>query len=236
MKFKELVSPSLKDLFVNQIESMILRGEFKIGEKLPIERELAAQMKVSRSIINNGMQELEDKGFVKIVPRLGTFIEDYVTNGNIKTLVAIMNHKGSNFDKALLDSFIEFRRDFETLCAQKASINRTEEQLISLQEKLVTLRKTIGEDQFIDELLDFHKLIYISTCNFVYPLLFNAFYEVLYEVTATLLLLIDHEQLINNLEVVLNNISSQNETDAYQSMLSHVNVCADVLKSHYHIR
>lgn len=235
MKFKEIVSPSLKDLFVSQIENMILQGEVSIGEQLPIERDLAKQMKVSRSIINNGMQELADKGFVKIIPRQGVFIEDYVRNGNIKTLVAIMDHKGSHYDQALLQSFIEFRQDFETLCSQRASSNRTEEQLQSLNEKFLTLRNTASKDELIDELLEFHKLIYISTGNFVYPLIFNAFYEVLYKVTSVLLLIFDHNQLLDNLEVVLKNIQDQNEEGSYQAMLYHANVCAHALKSHYNI-
>lgn len=235
MKFKELVSPSLKDLFVSQIENMILQGEVSIGEQLPIERDLAKQMKVSRSIINNGMQELADKGFVKIIPRQGIFIEDYVRNGNIKTLVAIMDHKGSHYDKALLESFIEFRRDIETLCSQRASLNRTQEQLQSLNEKFGTLKNTAGKDEFIDELLEFHKLIYISTCNFVYPLLFNAFYDVLYKVSSALLLIFDHGQLVDNLELVLKNIQEQNEEGSYQAMLCHVDVCAEALKNHFKI-
>lgn len=235
MKFAELVSPSLKDLFVNQIEDMILRGELSIGEKLPNERYLSKQMNVSRSIINNGMQELADKGFVKIISRQGVFIEDYVRNGNIKTLVAIMNHKGSNYDKALLFSFIEFRRDIETLCSKKASSNRTIDQLNNLNEQFDILINAIGQDDFIDESLEFHKLIYIATCNFVYPLLFNAFYEVLYKVTATLLSLIDHNKIISNLELVLAAIKDQNEKDSYQAMLYHVDFCAEILKEYYQI-
>lgn len=235
MKFKELVSPSLKDLFVSQMEDMILRGELTVGEKLPNERELAKEMRVSRSIINNGMQELAEKGFVKTLPRQGTFIEDYVKNGNIKTLVAIMNHKGTSFNKPLLQSFIDFRQDFEPSCSQKASANRSEEEIGALEEKFQTLKNTLGKDIFIDELLAFHKLIYIATDNFVYPLLFNAFYEVLYKVTSTLLLIMDHNELLNNLQVVLTNIQEQNESGAYQAMLEHVNACAEVLKEHYHM-
>ena len=233
MKFEAIVSPSLKDLFVNQIEDMILQGEFKIGQQLPIERELAAQMKVSRSIVNNGMQELADKGFVKIIPRQGTFIEDYVKNGNIKTLSAIMSHKGSQFDKALLDSFIEFRRDLETLCTKKASVNRTSEQAKDLQLKISRLKNAIETDDFIDELISLHKLIYIATNNLVYPLLFNAFYEVLYQVTKTLIPLIENETIVNNMKEVVEYIVNSNEEMAFKAMLYHVDECALALKQHY---
>ena len=44
MAFQALVSPSLTDLFVEQVQGMILSGELKVGEKLPTERELAEMM------------------------------------------------------------------------------------------------------------------------------------------------------------------------------------------------
>ena len=64
MQFKKLSAPSLKELFVEEIESKILSGELAIGEKLPSERELAASMQVSRAVINAGIIELEQKGFL----------------------------------------------------------------------------------------------------------------------------------------------------------------------------
>lgn len=51
MAFQTLVSPSLTDLFVEQVQGMILSGELKVGEKLPTERELAATMKVSLAVV-----------------------------------------------------------------------------------------------------------------------------------------------------------------------------------------
>ena len=41
MKFGEIVAPSIKELFIQKIEGMILSGALKPGERLPTERELA---------------------------------------------------------------------------------------------------------------------------------------------------------------------------------------------------
>ena len=51
MEFKKLNAPSLKELFVNELQNMILSGKLEIGSKLPPERELAESMKVSRAVI-----------------------------------------------------------------------------------------------------------------------------------------------------------------------------------------
>lgn len=233
MKFQEIVSPSLKDLFVKQVEEMILGGTLPIGSKLPNERELAKQMKVSRSIINNGMQELAEKSFIKVIPRQGAYVEDYIRNGNINTLVAILRHEGARLDLHMLQSYIDFRRDLETSCAKAAARHRTKEQLEQLDKQMELLKKYQGGQDFIDVSVEFHKLIFIASGNLVYPLIYNAFYEVLYVVTETLLELISHQDVIKNLEAVLSAIREQKEKEAWDAMLHHVNLCAGILKTYY---
>ena len=48
MEFKKLNAPSLKELFISELENMIISGRLPIGTKLPSERELASSMQVSR--------------------------------------------------------------------------------------------------------------------------------------------------------------------------------------------
>lgn len=62
MEFKEIVSPSLKDLFVKEIERMIFSGELKIGDRLPPEREMAKMMSVSQTVVNTGIVVLATRG------------------------------------------------------------------------------------------------------------------------------------------------------------------------------
>lgn len=77
MLFKKLSAPSLKELFVAELEGMILSGKLEIGAKLPPERELAESMQVSRAVVNSGLDEMEKKGFLVVKPRIGTFVADY---------------------------------------------------------------------------------------------------------------------------------------------------------------
>ena len=74
MGFTKISAPSLTDLFVQQIENMILSGELSIGEQLPPVRDLSAKMGVSRSVINAGLVELEKLGFIEILPRQVAFV------------------------------------------------------------------------------------------------------------------------------------------------------------------
>ena len=90
MQFQKISTPSLKDLFVKELENKILSGELKVGDKLPSERELASSMQVSRAVVNAGIAELEQKGFLIIKPRIGTFVENFYKNGTLETFSSIM--------------------------------------------------------------------------------------------------------------------------------------------------
>ena len=69
MGFNKIVAVSMTELFVQQIENMILSGELAIGEQLPPARELSVKMGVSRTVISAGLVELEKLGFVEIRTR-----------------------------------------------------------------------------------------------------------------------------------------------------------------------
>ena len=64
MAFRKLTTPSLKEVFVQEVENMILSGELKIGDKLPPESELVESTGVSLSVVTAGIAELESCGFV----------------------------------------------------------------------------------------------------------------------------------------------------------------------------
>ena len=88
MEFERLYAPSLKDLFVQQLQGMILSGDLPLGTKLPPERELCQQMHVSRAVVNSGIAELARQGFLEVRPRQGAYVTDYRRNGNMDTLMA----------------------------------------------------------------------------------------------------------------------------------------------------
>ena len=94
MEFQKISSPSLRELFVEQVQHMILSGKLKIGEKLPPERQLAEMMQVSRAVVNGGISDLEKMGFLVVKPRSGTYVADYRRKGTIETLLSIMKYNG----------------------------------------------------------------------------------------------------------------------------------------------
>ena len=131
MEFQKISSPSLRELFVDQLEHMILSGKLKIGEKLPPERQLAEMMQVSRAVVNSGITELEKKGFLIVKPRSGTYIADYRRKGTIDTLLAIMKYNGGRMRNEEIRSIFEIRIALDSLAA-KLCIDRITDEEIQL--------------------------------------------------------------------------------------------------------
>ncbi|MFY9380561.1 MAG: winged helix-turn-helix domain-containing protein, partial [Acutalibacteraceae bacterium] len=127
MRFGEIVAPTIKDLFVEKIEGLILSGRLLPGERMPSERELAQEMKISKTVVHAGMQDLQRMGFIEVVPRQGTFVSNYAETGTLETLNAILKYNGGQFDKVNTESLFEFRLALEGAAFKKFAIEHTQE-------------------------------------------------------------------------------------------------------------
>lgn len=75
---EELGRVSASDLVVKRIRSKIQRGELKVGDRLPVEAELARELNVGRSSLREGIKILVAYGIVEPRQGEGTFIVDRV--------------------------------------------------------------------------------------------------------------------------------------------------------------
>lgn len=176
-----LLSPirakSLKWVFIERFEAMIIAGKLEAGQKLPSERELAKTLGVSRPVVHEGLLELATKGLVTMKPRVGTVVNDYRTNGSLTILSTLLNHYSGTFDAKLLESMVEMHTLFESETVRLAARNRTEEQLQVFYQLLQEWGKAdIGNvDVTTDIYFRFHHHIAMASGNLFYPLLLNSF-------------------------------------------------------------
>ena len=181
---EQLIEPiktdSLKDVFVLRFEELILSGKLKVGQKLPPERELALQMRVSRPVVHEGLVELASRGLVSIKPRFGTIVNDYRKEGSITLLSSLMQYQQGNLEPQLLESLLELRMLLEPQVARLAAENRTEEQIREFHEILE--KEASGHHRHVQDItdldFDFHLLIAMASGNAIFPLLINSFRQV----------------------------------------------------------
>lgn len=165
----------LKKNFVHTIQQKIFSGEYAIGEQLPTERELAAQIGVSRSLVNTGVLELASQGFVHILPRQGTVVADYKRNGTLQVLAALMNCDSYRIDYPLLKDLIELRILVECESARLASATITTEELSLLSAEIRAMQVCNPPQNAAVPMLRFHYLLTQYSGNSVYAMTFKSF-------------------------------------------------------------
>ncbi len=175
MEFKKLSAPSLKELFISQLETMILSGKILIGEKLPPERELSESMQVSRAVVNAGITELARKGFLIIKPRVGTFVADYRINGTLETLISIMNYNGGILRDAEIRSILELRIAFDSLAAQLCISKITDDEITHLKNYVNQMEETDSLEVASELAFQFQHELACLSGNTLLPLMVSSF-------------------------------------------------------------
>ena len=165
MGFNKIVAVSMTDLFVQQIENMILSGELAIGEQLPPARELSVKMGVSRTVISAGLVELEKLGFVEIRTRQGVFVCDYRRKGSLETLIAIMRYNGGAMRKNEVKSLLETRDAMECLCLRLVCEKNDVAELERLSPILDSIRDARNADEAAERVFSFHHELAIMSGN-----------------------------------------------------------------------
>lgn len=109
-----------------QIETLILKGNLKAGDKLPPERKLVEIFGVSRTSVREAVQALAAKGLVKVEHGRGIFVSHVsALEGNIDMPIA-PNLFSADGDS--MKDLYEIRKLVETKAAAWAAVRRTPEE------------------------------------------------------------------------------------------------------------
>lgn len=177
MEFEKLISPSLKELFISNIEAKILSGELPVGQKLPPERQLAQSMGVSRAVVNSGIVELENRGFLDVRPRVGTFVADYRRAGTMETLKSIMTYNRGRLRNEEIRSILEVRDALDKLAVADIIPHVTELDNMLLLEKVEAIRQARDNRQAAEAAFAFQHELAMLSGNTLLPLIFRSFYS-----------------------------------------------------------
>ena len=177
MEFEKLTSPSLKELFISNIEAKILSGELPVGQQLPPERQLAQSMGVSRAVVNSGIVELENRGFLDVSPRVGTFVADYRRAGTMETLKSIMTYNRGRLRNEEIRSILEVRDALDKLAVADIIPHVTELDNMLLLEKVEAIRQARDNRQAAEAAFAFQHELAMLSGNTLLPLIFRSFYS-----------------------------------------------------------
>ncbi len=175
MEFTKLSAPTLKELFIREIEGMILSGQLAVGERLPPERELADKMRVSRAVVNGGISDLARKGFLLVKPRAGVYVADYRRMGTPETIHSIMEYHGGRLRREEICSILEIKLMFDQLAVEQAIPNLTGEGLAALEGQLAALEGARTPQAVAEAAFAFYHELALLGSNTLIPLIYQAF-------------------------------------------------------------
>ena len=147
-----------------QIHALILNGEWKTGDKLPTEHQLAAQFHVSRVVVREALQQLRTEHLVVTRHGSGSFVakpQDF----------AVLPHLfDSNIDLNLTDDefqdLMDLRTCIEFRAMELAAKRATKEDLILIRDALKRMQvEGIDLDAFTQADYDFHYAVFLASRN-----------------------------------------------------------------------
>jgi GntR family transcriptional repressor for pyruvate dehydrogenase complex len=167
------------DSIVEQILTGIRSGAFPPGTVLPPERELAAQVGVSRGSVREAIRVLEYAGVLDVRTGSGT----YVTEAGASKAFALRAHAAVAGEQSPLDVIIA-RRALEPISAQYAALNRHPRDLIALKDSITKQARLVklGEDPSEPDLY-FHIALAEASRNPVLRMLFERVAEIMRQET-----------------------------------------------------
>lgn len=166
---------SLKDRFVDEITRGVLTGKYPVNEKLPTERELAAQMGISRTVVRSGIAELAANGILRQYDTRGWCVVDYRTEGEMPIVDAILTG-GGEMNERLLHDYVEGGKLLQHETARLAAINRTNDDLYRLFTIIREGHDLPSDDTCAqaNQVFLFHRQVAISSGNTFYPIFLNS--------------------------------------------------------------
>lgn len=170
--FEPIANPSLGDAVLAALQKKILSGELKAGDWLPPERDMAADMGVSRGSVHQAIMTLEYQGFVSIVPRKGTVVCDYRKHPTPQSLAVLMNYSSTELDRHIFEDMMGFRIWLETECARLACTNIYESTMQEMRDVISNLDTEEADLAAIT--VRFHYLLTQASGNSVYSMIFRA--------------------------------------------------------------
>ncbi|MDC4233791.1 FadR family transcriptional regulator [Actinomyces sp. B33] len=136
-----------KDLVEQVVDALldgIAEGRYRVGEALPGEVDLAADLEVSRLTVREAVKVLRERGVLRVVHGRGTYLAPREEWTDLGTVVSMSLRKSSPREVGL--RLTELRRMIEVGASGLAALNRRDEDVAALAGLLEVMDRAGAED------------------------------------------------------------------------------------------
>lgn len=144
INFNPVSSKKLYMQIYQQILSQIESGTFKVGDKLPAERELCEQFGVSRAPIRQALSALELNGFIYSRQGEGVYVKSNQS-------LASSSQDPISFDSVSPEEIVEVRMNIEPLMIKFAVQRATDEEIAVLRATIDKMEQETKSGVYVPE-------------------------------------------------------------------------------------
>ncbi len=144
INFNPVSSKKLYMQIYQQILSQIESGTFKVGDKLPAERELCEQFGVSRAPIRQALSALELNGFIYSRQGEGVYVKSNQS-------LASSTQDPISFDSVSPEEIVEVRMNIEPLIIKFAVQRATDEEIAVLRATIDKMEQETKSGVYVPE-------------------------------------------------------------------------------------
>jgi GntR family transcriptional repressor for pyruvate dehydrogenase complex len=217
--FKPIKQEKISTKIVEQIKSLIAKGELKPGDTLPPERELMALLNVSRASLREALNTLATMGFLEITQRHRTIVKSLAAGRITEPIHYLIKE-----DMKTVFELIEVRKAIETWSAYHAAKRATADDIASLERSLHAMRIKLEQHlSIVEEDANFHVAISEATHNKIQTHLMFSIYDILKESLGKYLERIDMNDVHAQHCEVVAAIKKKDSDLASRTMREHLN-------------
>jgi len=163
MRLDTLKVPRASELVSDKLRSLIVEGVVPEGGNLPSEKDLVAQLGVSRATLREALRILEAEGLIstKTGPKGGIMVQRPGSAALTRSLSLLLQLEETPFSVLL-----EARRLLEPLCATLAAQRVTPEEMAELEAIIQQMRLNLDDtNAYIRQQLAFHLKVFAAAHN-----------------------------------------------------------------------
>lgn len=206
-----------------ELLSLIRRGGFEAGQRLPTERKLAEQMNISRASLRDAIARLEVLGHLEARQGDGVYVREPSAANLSQPFVGILSRNPQS-----VQDVVEFRQMIEPEVAAAAALRGSPEQVAQLWACLEQQRRTAGAQvKLTDDDLHFHGLIAQMAGNAVLVHVLGTLQHLLWQLRDQVLVGDQPERTIREHTAVVQAIADHSPERARAAMLAHLHTVRD---------
>lgn len=158
--FESVRRPQLVGEVIGQLRERFTSGDFEVGEAIPSESALMAELGVGRTTLREAIRVLEYAGILEVRQGSGTFVRSLSGTDSFATRLR----------QARVTEVFAVRRALELEIVRLAAMNRTMESLCSMRLALETMSQSMGANAdmaFLEADMAMYRVLAEATKNSV---------------------------------------------------------------------